>query len=78
MMGTKGDLTDVAKRTQEKTEQAQEQTAKAAQEPTKRLNANVPESLHRAVRMEAARRGVDMKDVMVEALTEYLPNYSRE
>jgi len=23
--------------------------------------------------MEAARRGVDMKDVMVEALTEYYP-----
>jgi predicted HicB family RNase H-like nuclease len=77
-MGTKGDLTDVAKRQQEKTEQAQEQAEKAAQEPTKRLNANVPESLHRAVRMEAARRGVDMKDVMVEALTEYLPNYSPE
>jgi hypothetical protein len=34
--------------------------------------------LHRAVRMEAARRGVDMKDVMVEALAEYLPNYPYE
>jgi predicted HicB family RNase H-like nuclease len=77
-MGTHGDLSDVAKRQKQKTEQAQEQAKKAAQEPTKRLNANVPESLHRAVRMEAARRGVDMKDVMVEALAEYLPNYPDE
>jgi hypothetical protein len=28
--------------------------------------------------MEAARRGIEMKQVMVEALTEYLPNYSDE
>jgi predicted HicB family RNase H-like nuclease len=77
-MGTHGDLSDVAQRKQEKSPQAQEQAQKAAEEPTKRLNANVPESLHRAVRVEAARRGVDMKDVMVEALVEYLPNYPNE
>jgi predicted HicB family RNase H-like nuclease len=77
-MGTHGNLSDVAKRQRSKTQQAKEQEQKAAKEPTKRLNANVPESLHRAVRMEAARRGVDMKDVMVEALIEYLPNYPDE
>lgn len=77
-MGQHGDLTTAAQTQTPKSTPAQEQTEKAREEPTKRLNANVPESLHRAVRMEAARRGVDMKDVMVEALREYLPTDSRE
>ena len=77
-MGKYGDLSDVAERQTEASSEAQEQTEKASEEPTKRLNANVPESLHRAVRMEAARRGVDMKQIMVKALTGYLPNYSEE
>ncbi|PQJ26767.1 hypothetical protein BSZ35_19150 [Salinibacter sp. 10B] len=77
-MGDHGNLADAVGRETEKSDEAQEQSEKAAQEPTKRLNANVPESLHRAVRMEAARRGVEMKTVMVEALTEYLSNYSDE
>jgi len=77
-MGEHGNLADAIGRQTEKSTEAQEQEEKAAEEPTKRLNANVPESLHRAVRMEAARRGVEMKTVMVEALKEYLPNYSDE
>lgn len=77
-MGKEGDLTKHASRNTEKSKEAQKQVEKAAEEETKRLNANVPESLHQAVRMEAARRGVEMKQVMVEALTEYLPNYSSE
>ena len=55
-----------------------EEEKRAGEEPTKRLNANVPESLHRAVKLEAARRGVDMKAIMVDALREYLPDYSDE
>jgi predicted HicB family RNase H-like nuclease len=74
-MGKHGNLEDVAGRQTSKSDEAQEQTERAAKEETKRLNANVPKSLHRAVRMEAARRGVGMKTVMVEALCEYLPNY---
>lgn len=77
-MGTHGDLSDIAQRQRKKTTQAQKQEEKAAEEPTKRLNANVAESLHRAVRLEAARRGVDMKDILVEALMEYLPSYPDE
>jgi len=77
-MGVEGDLTKQSDRTTDPSPEAQEQVERAAQEDTKRLNANVPESLHQAVRMEAARRGVDMKTVMVEALEEYLPNYSYE
>jgi len=77
-MGKHGNLEDQAARRRRKSDVAQEQEAKAGTEPTKRLNANVPESLHKAVRMEAARRGVDMKDVLVEALVEHLPNYSDE
>lgn len=75
-MGQHGDLSDAVGRQTEKSSEAQEQSKKASEEPTKRLNANVPESLHQAVRMEAARRGVNMKTVMIEALTEYLPKYS--
>lgn len=77
-MGKHGNLEDVAERQTGKSDEAREQAEKAGEEDTKRLNANVSESLHRAVRMEAARRGVEMKQVMVEALTEYLPNYSDE
>jgi predicted HicB family RNase H-like nuclease len=77
-MGKHGNLEDIASRQTEKSDEAREQMEEAAEEDTKRLNANVPESLHRAVRMEAARRGIEMKQVMVEALTEYLPNYSDE
>jgi predicted HicB family RNase H-like nuclease len=77
-MGKEGDLAEHTGRNTERSEEAREQVKRAAEEDTKRLNANVPESLHKAVRMEAARRGVEMKQVMVEALTEYLPNYSSE
>ena len=77
-MGKEGDLAEQTGRNTQKSKEAQKQLEKAAEEETKRLNANVPESLHQAVRMEAARRGVEMKQVMMEALTEYLPNYSPE
>ena len=68
-MGKHGDLADAVGRETEKSGETQEQSERASEEPTKRLNANVPESLHRAVRM---------KTVMVEALTEYLPSYPNE
>jgi predicted HicB family RNase H-like nuclease len=77
-LGKHGDLADAVGRETEKSGEKQEQSERASEEPTKRPNANVPESLHRAVRMEAARRGVEMKTVMVEALTEYLPSYPNE
>lgn len=77
-MGKEGNLGEQVGRQTEKSEEAQQQVERAAEEDTKRLNANVPESLHKAVRMEAARRGIEMKQVMIEALTEYLPNYSSE
>lgn len=77
-MGKEGDLSKHAGRKTEKSKEVQQQVHRAGEEDTKRLNANVPESLHRAVRMEAARRGVEMKQVMMEALTEYLPNYPNE
>jgi predicted HicB family RNase H-like nuclease len=77
-MGEAGDLSQVAARKRKASQEAKQEAKRAAQEPTKRLNANVPESLHRAVRVEAARRGIDMKQVMVEALEEYLPNYPDE
>jgi predicted HicB family RNase H-like nuclease len=77
-MGKQGDLSQFAQRQREKSEAALQEEQRAREEPTKRLNANVPESLHRAVKLEAARRGVDMKAIMVDALREYLPSYSDE
>ena len=82
-MGKYGNLEEQAARKRKKSDIALEQEAKAGKESTKRLDANVPASLYRAVRMEAARQGVDMKDVdmkdvLVEALVEYLPSYSDE
>jgi predicted HicB family RNase H-like nuclease len=77
-MGEHGNLADVAERQTKKSAEAKAQQEMAGEEPTKRLNANVPKSLHKAVRMEAARREVDMKTIMVEALEKYLPNYSDE
>ena len=73
-----GSLHDHANRKREKSKRAKEQEEKAAQEETKRLNANVPQSMHKAVRMEAARRGVEMKTVIMNALEEHLPNYPPE
>lgn len=46
---------------------------RAAEEPTKRLNANVPESLHRRVKLEATRRGVTITDLLVDLLEANLP-----
>lgn len=53
-------------------DEAKEAAASAGEEDTRRLNAEVPESLHRRVRMEAARQGRSMKAVLVDALGEYL------
>ncbi|NBB87908.1 MAG: hypothetical protein GVY12_17030 [Bacteroidetes bacterium] len=77
-MGQQGDLSQFAQRQREKSDVAREQEERVREEPTKRLNANVPRSLHQAVKVEAARRGVDMTTIMVEALHEYLPKYGNE
>lgn len=44
----------------------------AAREGTKRLNADVPESLYRRIRMQAAAEDRSIKDLIVEAMENYL------
>jgi predicted HicB family RNase H-like nuclease len=59
-------------------EEAQEAAASAGEEDTQRLNADVPESLHQWVRVQAAQEGRSMKEVLVDALNEYRHNHSNE
>jgi predicted HicB family RNase H-like nuclease len=72
-MGQQGDLTQQVQRQTGKSAEAQRATQKAAEEDTKRLNANIPLSLHARVKVYAARRGQTMTDVIEEALRAYLP-----
>lgn len=45
----------------------------------KKLTVDVPSDLHRAVKSIAGSEGVAMKDLVIEALTEYtLPKYRKE
>lgn len=72
-MGQGGDLTQQTTRTTGKSEEAKKALAKAAEEETKRLNANIPQSLHARVKLYAFQRGFTMTDVIEDALQAYLP-----
>ncbi|WP_353573016.1 hypothetical protein [Candidatus Albibeggiatoa sp. nov. BB20] len=43
-----------------------------ALEKTKRLNANVPASLHAAIKMQAIREETDMQQLIIKMAQEYL------
>ena len=44
----------------------------ASKEDTKRLNAEIPESLHSKVKIRAVEEGRNIVDLVVDALNEYL------
>ena len=44
----------------------------ASKEDTKRLNAEIPVSLHNKVKIRAVEEGRNLVDVVVEALNDYL------
>jgi hypothetical protein len=48
----------------------------AEEEKTKRLTIDLPESLHRRVKMECARRGTKMADEIRKLLEEEFPEQS--
>lgn len=77
-MGKAGDLTQHAPKRTGKSPEAEEATQKAATPDTKRLNANIPEPLHRAVKTHAARTGQSMTDIVEDALRAHLPNSPNE
>ena len=53
-------------------ETTREAAEQAGEEDTTRLNAEIPNSLHRRVKIQAASQDSSMKDVVVQALEEYL------
>lgn len=77
-MGKAGDLTQHAAKKTGKSSEAADATQKAAEPDTKRLNANIPEPLHRAVKTYAAQTGQSMTEIVEDALRAHLPNYTNE
>ena len=71
-MGKKGDLSEVAERMQEKSSSAQKQEAKAGQEPKHRFTADIPKSLHKRLRLQSVEEERPMKEILVDALNDYL------
>ncbi|MCV6637015.1 hypothetical protein [Candidatus Albibeggiatoa sp. nov. NOAA] len=43
-----------------------------APEKTKRLNANIPASLHAEIKMQAVREDIDIQRLVIKMATEYL------
>ena len=50
----------------------------AAQEEQVRLNADVPKSLRKKVQMQAVREERDIREVLIDAVREYLSEHSQE
>lgn len=47
-------------------------------EKTRRLNANIPESLYRDLQLRATQEGRKLNDLVIEWVNEYLSKYSNE
>jgi predicted HicB family RNase H-like nuclease len=67
-----------AKTTRRNTETKDRVLEEVAKEETTRLNAVVPVSLHRAVKVQAANEGRSITDLLIEALNEYLSKNTKE
>jgi len=67
-----------AKKTRRDSEIKQEVIEAATKEDTTRLNAEIPISLHRQVKIMAARKGNSITELTIEALREYLSKHSNE
>lgn len=61
-----------AKTTRRQSEAKERVLDEVTKEETTRLNAVVPVSLHKAVKIQAASEGRSITDLLVEALNEYL------
>ncbi len=66
-----------AKTTRRKTEAKDRVLYEVVREETTRLNAVVPISLHRAVKVQAAHEQRSITDLLVEALNNYLSKNSK-
>ena len=61
-----------AKKTRRKRQEKEEAISEATKEETKRLNAEIPKTLHNKLKMFAASRETKITNVVIEALNEYL------
>ena len=61
-----------AKTTRRRTETKERVLEEVAKEETTRLNAVVPVSLHKAIKVRAASEGRSITDILIDSLNEYL------
>ena len=59
-------------KSREKSAQHSEALKAATAEASKRLNIQIPESLHARIKIAAAQRGVTMQELVIEAVNESL------
>ena len=67
-----------AKKSGEDDERKNKMLKAFTEEDTIRLNADIPASLHRELRIMCARKGVKMKQFVIEALTESVKRYAKD
>jgi predicted HicB family RNase H-like nuclease len=67
-----------AKTTRRSTETKDRVLEEVAKEETTRLNAVVPVSLHKAVKVQAANEERSITDLLIEALNDYLSKSAKE
>ena len=67
-----------AKKTRRDRPERDEAMNEATKPDTKRLNAEIPRSLHSRLKTFAAQKEANMTDVVIEAITEYLSKNSNE
>jgi predicted HicB family RNase H-like nuclease len=67
-----------AKTNRRSTELKEQVIEEVAREETTRLNAMIPVSLHKRVKMQAVEEGRSITDIVIEALEEYLSKTSKE
>ncbi len=67
-----------AKKTRRKRQEKEKAISEATKEETKRLNAEIPKTLHNKLKMFAASRETKITDVVIKAINEYLSKNSNE
>lgn len=62
----------LSRRESDRPEETEQAVEKAGEEETQRLNADIPKSLHKRLRVQAAAEGRSQKQLIMEALKQYL------
>lgn len=67
-----------AKKTRRQHDNRDDAIAEVTKGETKRLNADIPATLHTQVKLQATREGETISSVTIKALNEYLSKHSNE